>query len=313
MKKIFIVLAFIFVGMANAMQSSLLDGSGVRHYVYNDPEEIAYLNDIEDLYKRIQQEDVQSCTQEAVQSKGCTEGPRIEEIFSFLAPVQNHEQDLVNIFGLNAVNKIDHSQKSSAGNPYLTGHEKNEVSVPLILGFLQEASVENDEEQQGRAIADRQEKELESMQFSFLWQPEEKSKSRKRTLEEAASSDEKNRDKEPVVSNTSKKVARKSSTSSKNMEICGINGCQYHATVSRHMKDHKQTEHEQKQCPYPGCTFHLQSRGELLQHIKENHSEKCCNVCGYSPRERGDLLKHLQRAKHGSVSKNPAFINFKLG
>ncbi len=310
MEKIVIILACIFVGMANAMQSSLLDSKDMRQYVHNDPEKIAYLKDIEDLYKCIQQEDVQS--------ESRIGGPGIEQLFSFLAPAQNHEQDLVNIFGLNAVNKIDHSQKSPAGDPYLTGHEnakKKKVPASLIFGLLQEASVGNVEEQQGRAIADRQEKELESMQFNFLWQPEEKGKSRKRTLEEAASSDEKNRglSKEPVVSNTSKKVARKRSKVSENMEICGINGCSFSTVLSECMRCHKKTPHEQKQCPYPGCAFHHQSRAELLQHIKGCHPEKSCIVCGYTPKKRSNLLTHFRRVKHRYTLKDPASINFKLG
>jgi hypothetical protein len=378
MKKIVIILAFIFVGMANAMQTSFLDGNAMQRlflddndmqlslllsflddnniqYEYNGSESDTYLEDIQDLYNRIKQKNVQSRTKEAVQSDDHTDGPGIKEIFSFLEPVQNPEQDLVNIFGLHGVKQIDHSKKPSLRNPYLArpenNDERNEISAPLILDLFQEVSVGNVEGQreerneksnskkrtfeeaassdensrdfpeefavskekkaktpQDRATVDRQEKKIKRMQSIFLWKPEEKRKSKKRKLKEATASDEKNRDKQPVVLNTKKRAPRKKSSVP---DICGINGCLYRTT--RSMKDHKGTPHEQKQCPYPGCIFQLQSRGELLQHIKENHPEKCCTVCGYTPKKRDDFLKHLQRAKHGSVSKNPAFINFKLG
>ncbi len=242
MKKIFIVLAFIFVGMANAMQLRLLDGNEVRQYVHTDPEEIAYLKSIQD----IQQEDVQSRIEQEIKSKGRTAGPGIEQIFSFLVPVQNHNDS----------------------------HIK-----PLILGFLQKAFVENVEEHREEC--------------------NEKSISKKRTFEEAALSDERNKDvpEESVVSNVSKKAARKSSTS-KNMDICGINGCQYRAAKDETMNIHKGTLHEQKQCPYPGCTFHRQSRGELSQHVDMYHPEKYCTICGYTPKRRCDLLRHLQFTDH---------------
>ncbi len=250
MKKIFIVLAFIFVGMANAMQWSLLDGNKVRQYVHTDPKEIAYLKGIQDLYKCIQQRE--SRTQGAVQSEGPTRGPGIEQIFYFLKPVQNHNAE------------------PFERNSYLTEHEndKNEESNP-----------------------------------------------RKRTFEEAVASDEKHRDlsNEPVVSNTSKKVARKRSMLSK--KICGINGCSYSSVDC--MKRHQKTLHEQKQCPYPGCAFHHQSQGELLQHIKRSHLEKSCPVCGYAPKGqinlRSNLLRHLQNAKHRHVPKNPASTNLGKG
>ncbi len=330
MKKMFIILACIFVGMANAMELPLFDDNDV----HTDPEEIAYLKDIEDLYKGIQQEDVQ------LESR--TGELDIEQLFSFLNPVfpdyiqqedvqSRTQEERTSGPSIEQIKPAqNHTIEPFERNLYLTEHEndeKKEVSAAsLIFDFLQKSSVKKEEkrqnraivdrqEQQDRAIADRQEKELESMQFSFLWQPEEESNPRKRTLEEAASSDEKNRgsSKEPVVLNTSKKVARKSSTSSKNMKICGINGCQYHATVSRHMKDHKETPHEQKQCPYPGCAFYHQSQGELFQHIKKSHPEKSCPDCGYAPNLRSNLLRHLQQVKHRRVPKNPASINFKLG
>ncbi len=261
MKKIVIILAFIFVGMASAMQQrSLLDGNDMRKYVHTDPEEIAYLKGIEDLYKRIQQR--KSHTQQAVQSEGPTGGPDLEQIFSFLKPVQNHN--------------VSHAK-------------------PLIFGFLQEVSVGNVEEHRE--------------EFN------EESNPKKRTLEEAASSDERNKDfpEESIVSKVSKKVARKSLTVSKNMEICGINGCSVSTALSNAMKRHKETLHEQKPCPYPGCAFHHQSKGELREHIKRSHPEKFCPVCGYTPKERGNLLKHLQHAKHRPASKNPASINLGKG
>jgi hypothetical protein len=321
MKKIVIVLALIFVGMANAMQRSLLDGNDMPKYaVPTDPEEIAYLEDIEDLYKWIQQEDVQS--------ESHTGESDIENIFSYLNPafpdcsqsedVQSYTQEeRTSGPGIEQIKPAqNHTVEPFERNLYLTEHEndeKKEVSAAsLIFGFLQGASVVNVEKQQDRAIADRQEKKLESMQSSFLWRPEEESNPRKRTFEEAVASDARNRgfSKEPVVSNTSKKVARKSSTSSKNMKICGINGCQYHATV---MKDHQKTPHEQKQCPYPGCAFYHQSQGELFQHIKRSHPEKSCPLCGYASELRSNLLRHLQQVKHCRVPKNPASINLGKG
>ncbi len=277
MKKIFIVLAFIFVGMASAMQQrSLLDGNDMRKYVHTDPEEIAYLKGIEDLYKRIQQR--KSHTQQAVQSEGPTGGPNLEQIFSFLKPVQNHN--------------VSHAK-------------------PLILGFC---SVGNADEQQDRAIAIHQQEKPEKMQLSFLLQPEEKSNPKKRTFEEAASSDEKKRDlfNESVVSDVDN-VASQGPILSENREICGINSCKFHADKRGIMSIHKKRRHTQKQCYWPGCALLCQSRGELLQHINRCHLEKHCIVCGYASEKRGDLLRHFRRAKHGYILKDPPFINFKLG
>ncbi len=319
MKKIVIILAFIFVGMANAMQLSLLDGKKVHQYVHTDPAEIAYLKGMQDLYKRIQQQ--KSRTQGAVQSEGPTRGPGIEQIFSFLNPVfpdcsQTEDVQLRTQEERTSGPSIEqiklaqnHNVEPFERNFYLTEYEndeKKEVSASsLIFDFLQKSSVEKEEERQNRAAVDRQEKQL----------GEEKSKSRKRTFEEAASSDEKNRgsSKEPVVPNTSKKAASKSSTSSENMKICGINGCGFSTVLSDTMRRHKETPHEQEQCPYPGCAFYHQSKGELFRHIKRSHLEKSCIVCGYAPKERSSLLRHLKHAKHRRVPKNPASINFKLG
>ncbi len=315
MKKIVIILAFIFVGMANAMhiQRSLLDGNDMPQYVYTDPAKIAYLKDIQGLYHRIQQEDVQSCIQEEIQSEGRTKGPGIEQLFYFLEPVfsdcsrtgdvQSRTQEertsgpsIEQIFYfLKPVQNHNVSHiESFESDSYLTEHEndeKKEVSAAsLIFDFLQKSSVKKAEERQNRAAVDRQEKQLR----------EEKSKSRKRTLEEAASSDGKNRglSKEPVVSNTSKKVARKSSTVSEKMKICGINDCRYHTAVSGHMKHHKETLHEQEQCPYPGCSTLCQSKSDFSQHIDDAHPEICCKICGYKPKRRCELLRHFRGVEH---------------
>ncbi len=289
MKKIFIVLAFIFVGMANAMQLPLLDGNKVRQYVHTDPKEIAYLKGIQN----IQQENVQSCTQEKIQAEERTSGPGIEQIFSFLKSVQNHDVPHIKPF---------------ESDSYLIEYqndEKKEVSAPLILGFC---SVENADEQQGRATVDRPKKGLEGMQFSFLLQPKEKSNSKKRTCEEAASSDEKKSglSKESAVSNASKRAANKSSTSSEKMKICGMNGCSFSAVLRDTIRRHQETRHEQKQCPYPGCAFHYQSKADFSQHIDNAHPELCCTICGYETRKRSCLLQHFQSIKH---RKNLAFIN----
>ncbi len=277
MKKIVIILAFIFVGMVNAMeQRSLLDGNEVHKYAHSD-EEIAYQKEIQDLYHCIQQRE--SRTQKEIQSEGPTRGPGIEQIFSFLAPVQNHN--------------VSHAK-------------------PLIRDFC---SVENTEGQQDRATADRREKELEKLQSIFFWQIKDL---RKRTCEEAASSDEKNRGlpEEPVAS---KRAANKSSTSSEDKEICGINGCQYQTAFSCEMDVHKKGPHELTVCPYPGCSappylFY----SDFLQHVKDAHPEIRCDVCHYAPKgqnakksqQRNDLLRHFQSIKH---RKNLAFINSKEG
>ncbi len=284
MKKIVIILAFIFVGMANAMQQwSLLDGNEVPQYVHTDPAKIAYLKDIQGLYHRIQREDVQSCTQEEIQSEGRTKGPGIEQLFSFLVPVQNHDVPHIKPF---------------EGDFYLTEHENDEEEVfaPLILDCSQEASVKNAEKQQDRATVDRQEKELESMQSIFLGQIKEKSNPRKkRTLKEAIASDEKNRNlsKESVVLNASKR-----SMSSKNMEICGINGCQYRSAFNSDMKVHKRKPHKLIECPYPDCSAPYQSQDGLSQHIGDAHPEKYCKVCDYAPKKLGNLLRHFRGVEH---------------
>jgi DNA-directed RNA polymerase subunit M/transcription elongation factor TFIIS len=313
MKKIVIIVAFIFVGALhgmeksslddNNMQRSLLGGNDRRQYVYN-AEKIAYLKDIQNLYHCTQQEDVQSRTQEEIQSEGPTRGQRLEEIFSFLKPIffdYIQPEDV-----RSCIQEELQSQVRTSGPgieeifSFLAPVQKHDVSHvdqqidQLILGFLQEASGESVEEQQKEC--------------------NEKSNSKKRTFVQATSSNEKDRDlsHEPVVSNTSKRAARKSPEVSENGEICGMNGCSFHTVLSDTMKNHKEAPHEQKQCPYPVCAFHYQSKGEWLQHIKENHPENYCTVCGYSSKLRSNFLRHLKRGKH-HAPKNPAFINFKLG
>jgi hypothetical protein len=292
--------AFIVVGMTDAMELSLLDGNTVQKYVHSDPDEIAKLRDIKGLYKCIPQEDVRLHTKKEIYSKERTTGPDIGQIFYFLNPGQKHDVPRI---------------KSFEGNPYLAGHEndkKEEVFAPLILGCLQEASVENAEKQEDRAIADRQKKALRKMQLSFLLQPKEENNSQKRTFAQATSTDKKDGDlsEESVVSNTSKRATKKRSTVSEKMKICGINGCRFSTILSDTMRRHKERPHEQKQCPYPGCAVHYQSKADFSQHIDDAHPEICCTICCYETSTRSYLLQHFRSAKH---RKNLASIKFGEG
>jgi len=72
----------------------------------------------------------------------------------------------------------------------------------------------------------------------------------------------------------------------------------------QHLRQHEKS----RQCPFKNCGREFSTHQNLIKHVRLHTGERPypCPVpsCGWSYKQKGDLLAHIGRGKHGATSDN---------